>query len=97
MHLKLNLQTPSSTDAVNYYASLFDTTIIKEGINEGHAYIKLFNQISLHLHTNKSFNVNSPYIIIRFSLDEKEIFNKAIQRIKDTNGIIIKRDLTQQL
>ena len=93
MQLKYNAAVPASSSAVEYYTRLFDAEVIKDGRNNGHAYIKLFGKISFHIHSIRTIGPNASYLIIRFDKDEEDIFLKAAERIRDAVDAEVTRDM----
>ena len=83
MKLKLNLPVPKTSTAIKYYQNIFDGEIIKEGKNDGHAYIKIFKKIPLHVHSTNKITPSKSYFIIRFERNEKSIYDKCINKLKN--------------
>ncbi len=97
MLLKYNASVFSTKLAVPYYKSLFDATVIKNGEDNGHSYLKLFSKIPFHLHTNKKIDQTRSYLIIRFEKSELDIFNSVIERVRDLIEVDIKRDKKEMI
>lgn len=81
MQLKLNLPVPKTSSAIKFYKNIFNGKIIKEGKNDGHAYIQIFGQISLHVHSTNKIMLSRSYFIIRFDKNEKSIYEKCINKL----------------
>jgi len=91
MILKLNLPVPKSSEAVKYYAEIFQAEIIKPGKGDGHAYIKLFNKISLHVHSRGKMNMSNEYHILRFEDSEKDLYTQTVKTISERVDLEITR------
>jgi len=89
MYLKLNMKTQSSIHAINYYVFLFDGAIIKKEDEHEVEYIKLFNKVPLALDENKTIDSNAPFTVIFFTPFEKRTFDKAVERINNSNEITV--------
>ena len=97
MLLKYNAAVPSSITAVPYYKHIFDGEVIKDGQGDGHAYVKLYGQVSLHIHTIGKISRNDSYLIIRFSKDEQHLFDETISRVEKMVDVEVTREAREMI
>ena len=88
MYLKYYAEVPNVVEAIEYYSNVFDVNVIKDG-SEGHGNIKLFNQISLLLHSSGQQSRKPGYYIIRFEDGEQKLYDKAVKKVKESNLVSI--------
>ena len=91
MKLKYYVTVPNIREAIDHWKTFFDVTEIKSPEEQKHCYVKLFDQISIHMWEKEEIREHSLHII-RFENTEAELYRKTVEKVLKAEGIEIVRE-----